>query len=98
MAPELRETGISVVGLVPWGTHFKHARARNIDVEITVKGEWVLTASDDGAGLDLKQQPDPHPRCGFGTMRERALAIGGRFEIAPRPGGGTSLVVRVPAS
>jgi PAS domain S-box-containing protein len=77
----------------------KHARARNVDIELTSNGEWVLTVSDDGVGLDRNPQPESRPSSTFGmvTMRERALAIGGRFEICPRPGGGTSVVVRLPS-
>jgi PAS domain S-box-containing protein len=74
----------------------KHAGAHNVDIELISNGEWVLKISDDGVGVDRHPQSGSS---GFGmvTMRERALAIGGRFEIVARSGGGTSVVVRVPS-
>jgi signal transduction histidine kinase len=78
----------------------KHARARHVDIELTSNGECVLTVSDDGVGLRPHAQPESRSSTGFGmvTMRERALSVGGCFEILPRPGGGTSVVVRVPSA
>jgi signal transduction histidine kinase len=40
---------------------------------------------------------DP-PRLGMVTMRERAQAIGGTFQVLPLAGSGTQLTVRVPLS
>jgi signal transduction histidine kinase len=78
----------------------KHARARHVDIEITANGEYTLSVSDDGVGLPGQPDPDSPPPSTFGmaTMRERALAVGGRFEILDRSGGGTSVVVRLPSS
>jgi PAS domain S-box-containing protein len=77
----------------------KHARAQSVDIELTSNSEWVLTISDNGVGLAARAQPQSCASSGFGmvTMRERALAIGGRFEVLARAGGGTSVVVRVPS-
>jgi two-component system sensor histidine kinase UhpB len=56
----------------------------------------VLTVSDDGIGVDASTLQ----RAGsFGLMglRERAHMLGGSVEIGGRAGGGTRLVVRLPA-
>ncbi|MEA3156674.1 MAG: hypothetical protein QOK44_4263 [Betaproteobacteria bacterium] len=76
----------------------KHSRAREVDIELTSNGECELSVSDDGVGLHPNPQRNGRPSTTFGvvTMRERALSIGGRFEIRARPGGGTSVVVRIP--
>jgi len=54
---------------------------------------------DDGRGFD----PDSPartgwPRFGLQTMRERAHALGGTFELRSSPGAGTSIVVSVPVA
>jgi PAS domain S-box-containing protein len=76
----------------------KHARAREVDIELSSNGECELSVSDDGVGLHPLPQGEGRPSTTLGmvTMRERAESIGGRFEILARPGGGTSVVVRVP--
>jgi signal transduction histidine kinase len=75
----------------------KHSRAREVDIELTSNGECALSVSDDGVGLHPNPQRNGRPSTfGVVTMRERALSIGGRFEIRARPGGGTSVVVRIP--
>jgi signal transduction histidine kinase len=57
-------------------------------------GEDVrLAVSDDGKGLPRTQVR----RSGTRTMRERAAMLGGRCTVRRRPGGGTSVVWRVPA-
>jgi PAS domain S-box-containing protein len=79
----------------------KHANAQHVDVELTLpNGEWVLSISDDGVGLDADAltRSEAVSRFGMATMRERSLAIGGFLEVLPRPGGGTSVVVRVPST
>jgi signal transduction histidine kinase len=53
---------------------------------------------DDGVGFD----PDglrrsDLPRFGMATMRERAEAVGGTFEVAAVPDAGTRVIVHLPA-
>ena len=77
----------------------KHARARHAWVRVSPAGPSVeVVVEDDGVGFD----PDglrrtDLPRFGMATMRERAEAAGGTFEIATVPGGGTRVTVRLPA-
>lgn len=83
----------------------KHARARHVEVTIRREGgEIILDVADDGEGFD----PDKLARTtltghiGLASCSERVAAIGGRFAIENREGGGTrayaALPVRVPAA
>jgi len=51
-----------------------------------------LAVTDDGVGI---AQPYVSG-IGITSMRSRVQALGGRFELTPRPGGGTILSARVP--
>ena len=68
-------------------------------VRITMSDEpahWTLTVADDGAGM--QQSPELSARRGFGlaSMRQRAGAIGGEWQIDSEPGRGTRVSVRMP--
>ena len=77
----------------------KHANARRAWVRLEPVGAGVeVVIEDDGVGFD----PDglrrtDLPRFGMATMRERAEAVGGTFEVAAAPGAGTRVTVRLPA-
>lgn len=74
----------------------RHARARNAEVSLTARdGTVTLVVGDDGVGLDGEGAPDGGT--GITGMRERALLVDGRLELRPRPGGGTEVVLCVPA-
>jgi len=75
----------------------RHARP-NV-VRITMADEtacWVLSVEDDGRGME--QRPEWYAREGFGltSMRQRASAIGGEWQIESQPGAGTRVSVRLP--
>jgi two-component system sensor histidine kinase UhpB len=76
----------------------KHAQASKVAIVLERReSEYLLSVADDGVGLRAPgERADPH-RPGFGmvTMRERAQALGGRFQIESLPGGGTELTVRI---
>jgi signal transduction histidine kinase len=57
---------------------------------------WELAVADDGVGME--QGPEFSVRQGFGlaSMRQRASAIGGEWQIASEPGLGTRISVRIP--
>jgi two-component system, NarL family, sensor kinase len=56
-----------------------------------------LEVEDDGVGFpDLDRDPTPTGHLGLHLVRDRALAVGGRFEWANGPSGGASVAVTVP--
>jgi signal transduction histidine kinase len=72
----------------------RHARAANVRVSLDCVDHFVkLGVTDDGAGFDPNQATR-----GFGiaNMRARAEEFGGTFELASRPGGGTSIALSIP--
>ena len=67
-------------------------------MRITMSGEaahWTLAVADDGDGMS--QSPELSARRGFGlaSMRQRAVAIGGEWQIESEPGHGTRVSVRM---
>lgn len=71
----------------------RHAGAARVDVELALhEGEWRLSIADDGRG-GIGEHGS-----GLAGMRERILAIGGRLDIDSPVGGGTRLVIALPAA
>ena len=78
----------------------KHAGASHVEVTVGAEDEAVVVeVVDDGRGFDpLVLDRTGWPRLGLQTMRERAQAIGGAFDVVSAPGEGTQIAVQVPAS
>lgn len=79
----------------------RHARATRVAVRYRHDAHrLVVSVEDNGIGLpDLPRRPDaPANGGGFGLvgLRQRAEALGGRFDLAPTPGGGTTATFDVP--
>src|SRR5688572_17100699 len=75
----------------------KHARARSVNVLLEHAGHILtLIVEDDGVGFH--SVPSSETTIGLAGMRERAAALGGALEIEPTPGGGTTVLVRVPSA
>jgi signal transduction histidine kinase len=57
---------------------------------------WALAVADDGVGME--QDVELYSGEGFGltSMRQRAGAIGGEWQIESKPGQGTRVSVRLP--
>jgi signal transduction histidine kinase len=75
----------------------RHARPRMVRITmVDEEAHWVLAVEDDGRGMD--QRPEFYAREGFGltSMRQRASAIGGEWQIESQPGTGTRVSVRLP--
>jgi signal transduction histidine kinase len=73
----------------------KHARARNVSILLTRRGEGVAAViEDDGRGFDPAGVQDG----GFGLvgMRERIALLGGRLDVESSTRGGTTLAIEVP--
>jgi len=77
----------------------KHARAGTIEVRMDWTREGMsIAVHDDGRGI-----PDPIPgpaqgRYGLSALEERAAAAGGTVAVSPSPGGGTTVVFRMPCA
>lgn len=71
----------------------RHSGAAGCTVTLARRhGDLHVEVVDDGSGL----APDRRAGVGLSSMRERAEELGGSFEVAPRPGGGTLVRVRLP--
>jgi PAS domain S-box-containing protein len=69
----------------------KHSQAAHADVTASVRnGMAHVQVRDDGTG---GADPDGH---GLVGMKDRVAALGGRFEIASPPGGGTCIAATLP--
>ena len=78
----------------------QHANARHLRVALHRDGpQVVLVVEDDGRGFDPAHTHAVADSHGFGLtcMRERLLAIGGRFTLHSAPGAGTRIHVQAPA-
>jgi signal transduction histidine kinase len=74
----------------------RHARPHTVRITMVDQPEhWELAVTDDGVGME--QSPELSARQGFGlaSMRQRASAIGGQWQIASEPGRGTRVSVRM---
>lgn len=74
----------------------RHARPHTVHISMTDEtANWVLAVADDGVGME--QSPEQSARQGFGlaSMRQRAGAIGGEWQIESSPGQGTRVSVRM---
>jgi signal transduction histidine kinase len=77
----------------------QHSGAQVVSVHLEAAPDVTLTIVDDGQGFDpLLLDRTGWPRLGLQTMRERAQAIGGTFEVVSVPGRGTRVAVHVPAA
>jgi len=79
----------------------RHALATRVDIEIVYsRKDLTLRVVDNGRGFDPAVLSDGAPRGHFGLtgMRERARRIRARFEVSTRPGSGSAVELRVPAS
>jgi signal transduction histidine kinase len=73
----------------------RHAKANRVEIILAVETEVHLRVVDDGVGIDLGAGVTGH---GLPNMAERAKSLGGSFQVASRPEGGTELSWRVPLS
>jgi signal transduction histidine kinase len=106
IAPEMKEQGldsraeVQLIRIVQEGLANvrKHAHASAAQVVFTLNaGRIQVRVEDDGVGFDVAQffKTRGH-RFGLRSMRDRAEAIGGTFQILSAPGRGTRVIVEVP--
>ena len=74
----------------------RHARATTVSVQLSAAEQhWILMVKDNGVGCDSTTLASSGG-VGLRGIRERAEILGGRVELASRPGSGTSVIVRIP--
>jgi len=74
----------------------RHAGARHARIALRIEGDSVcLDVEDDGRGIEVEDIAKPRS-LGLKGMRERALYLGGTFEVERASRGGTRLRLRVP--
>jgi signal transduction histidine kinase len=77
----------------------KHAHATTCRIQLKhVADRLTITLDDDGIGFDPSEVVGAGgPGLGLISMRERAVTLGGTFQVDSRRGAGTRLVVELPA-
>ncbi len=74
----------------------RHARAAEAVVRLWADAAALgVQVEDEGSGFDPASVP-PGATGGLSGMQERVTLLGGRLEIASRPGGGTRLTAELP--
>jgi signal transduction histidine kinase/ligand-binding sensor domain-containing protein len=98
--PVVREEAYRI-GAEALTNSFNHAKASSIELEIRYgTAALSLLVRDDGIGIEegALVQTGRADHFGLVGMRERAAKISSRIEIFTRPGAGTELQLRVPAT
>jgi ligand-binding sensor domain-containing protein/signal transduction histidine kinase len=71
----------------------RHAEATRVEIAVALTaGKLRLTVEDNGKGFDPTEVAGGH---GVRSMGRRAEDIGGKLEIRPTPGGGTTVALTV---
>ncbi len=73
----------------------KHADALHVVIRVSAADRLQLEIVDDGVGLP-RQRTGESTGVGIGSMRDRAVEVGGRFAVESMPGGGTRVSVSLP--
>lgn len=72
----------------------KHARARNVTIEVAIDGlQLQLAVTDDGIGFAVEQ---PTAGRGLENMQERVAGMGGTWQVDSTPGEGTTMRIALP--
>jgi signal transduction histidine kinase len=94
VAPEVR-FALSRLVREATGNAIKHGGAAKVTIRLDGVDGLRVDVRDDGAGFDTTA-PVREDAYGLLSMRERAEALGGRFDIVSQPGSGTTVSVRLP--
>ncbi|MET0543285.1 MAG: triple tyrosine motif-containing protein [Variovorax sp.] len=98
--PLVHEEGL-LIGREALGNAFLHARAADIEIELTYADDALrLRVRDDGEGIghDVLAAGGRPGHFGLIGMRERALKLGAHLDVWSKPGAGTEVELRVPAA
>ena len=73
----------------------RHGRADRVQIRLTRDGaERHLVISDDGVGFNVEAAAARHGGYGLVSMRDRACALPGSFQVAAATGRGSTSTVR----
>jgi signal transduction histidine kinase len=77
-----------------------HAEPQTVDVRFAHDGRWLVgCVEDDGVGIDLTEVAHGQPgHLGLRSMRDRAEASGGTFDIGRAAARGTRVSFRLPVT
>ncbi|MDI1349411.1 type IV pili methyl-accepting chemotaxis transducer N-terminal domain-containing protein [Aquabacterium sp.] len=75
----------------------KHAKARQVWVDVQAHPGWVIRVRDDGQGFATAQGPADGTHVGLSIMRERAERIGATLAVNSGPQG-TEVCLSLPAN
>ena len=93
--PPEHETAIYRIAQEALTNVVKHASAESISIVVTTADSMVRTViEDDGVGFAFGAVRAE--ALGLVGMRERALLLGGRFDVESSPGAGTTIVAEIP--
>jgi two-component system NarL family sensor kinase len=79
----------------------KHAKAETVSLTVDRVGdEILLEVADDGTGIDPGERAAAllEGHIGLASSAQRIEAVGGRFELLPAPGRGTTVRATLPAT
>ncbi len=75
----------------------KHAKAARVGLVLERGPDHLLAiVEDDGVGFDAESRPAPGRGLGLLGMKERVALVGGTLQVESTPGGGTTLLIRIP--
>jgi PAS domain S-box-containing protein len=75
----------------------RHSKASHIDVElIKESNQIILRINDNGGGFDMNKAVEKQT-LGILGMKERAVMMGGTYDIESEPGSGTIVTATVPS-
>jgi len=97
--PPAKETALYRIAQEALINAIKHAEPLNIDISISPDKDMLrLEIMDDGNGFDQDRVKSTKPNEGLGlvSIKERTMALGGRFHLATSPGNGTRITVELP--
>jgi two-component system, NarL family, nitrate/nitrite sensor histidine kinase NarX len=73
----------------------KHARARQVWLDVQQQPHWRFEVRDDGVGFEADDQGRNETHVGLRIMAERAERIGATLELISTPGHGSSVVLEL---
>jgi signal transduction histidine kinase len=81
----------------------KYSKCTDADLEFKIEADClIIRVSDNGEGFDVEQASNGNHSGmgghGLASMRKRAEALGGSYEVQSEKGKGTTVLLRVPVA